>query len=144
MAKLYNGAAFSCPPLAEFKQFFIYMSDNDKKSHENNDKWWRQGLLMFAESTGWIAIPVIGALFLGNWLDEKYQTKPLYFISLTIMAFIISCIGIGMVGIKYIKQIEKEEKSKKLEKDNPSSHKATKDEESKEEENNVNDHRIGS
>jgi len=72
--------------------------------------------MMFAQSTGWIAVPVIGALFLGNWLDQKYQTKPLYFLSLTILAFIISCIGIGMTGIKYIKEIDLEDKNKNLDK----------------------------
>ena len=66
---------------------------------------------MFAESTGWIAFPVIGALFLGRWLDEKQGTEPLYFLSITILAFIISSIGIGMTGVKYMKRIEKAEKS---------------------------------
>jgi len=79
----------------------------------NKDNWWQQGLLMFAESTGWIAIPIILSLFLGRYIDEKQGTEPLYFLSLTAFAFIISCIGIGRVGIKYMKQIDKEENNKK-------------------------------
>ena len=68
---------------------------------------------MFAESTGWIAFPVIGALYLGRWLDEKQGTEPLYFLSITAAAFIISSVGIGITGVKYMKQIEKEEDLKK-------------------------------
>lgn len=68
---------------------------------------------MFVETSGWIAIPVIGALYLGRWLDAKQGTEPLYFLSITAGAFIISCIGIGITGVKYIKQIEQEDKREK-------------------------------
>ncbi len=82
----------------------------DKQTNKNF--WLQTGLKMFAESTGWIAIPIIGALYLGRWLDTKQGTEPLYFLSITAGAFIISCIGIGMTGVKYIRQIEKEDKKK--------------------------------
>jgi hypothetical protein len=85
---------------------------NDNKNKVNNE-WLRQGMMMFAESTGWIAFPVIGALFLGRWLDDQQGTEPLYFLSITGLAFVISSVGIGITGVKYIKQIEKEEKKKK-------------------------------
>ena len=81
---------------------------NDNKNQDKNE-WLRRGMMMFAESTGLIAFPVVGALFLGRWLDEKQGTEPLYFLSITILAFIISSIGIGMTGVKYMKRIEKED-----------------------------------
>ncbi|PWB38491.1 MAG: hypothetical protein C3F02_04010 [Parcubacteria group bacterium] len=68
---------------------------------------------MFGEATGWIAFPVIAALFVGRWLDSRYDSAPLYFLSLTVFAFIISSIGLGLTGVKYMKQIEKEEAAKK-------------------------------
>jgi F0F1-type ATP synthase assembly protein I len=80
---------------------------------QDNNYWLQLGLKMFAESTGWIVIPVVGALFLGRWLDNKYGTEPLYFLAITLMAFIISSIGIGINGVKYIKMIEKDEAGKK-------------------------------
>ncbi len=86
--------------------------ENSKKNKDKNE-WLRQGMMMFAESTGWIAFPVIGALYLGRWLDEKQGTEPLYFLSITAAAFIISSVGIGITGVKYMKQIEKEEDLKK-------------------------------
>ena len=57
--------------------------------------------------------PDYGALYLGRWLDAKQGTEPLYFLSITAGAFIISCIGIGTTGIRYIRQIEEEDKKNK-------------------------------
>ena len=64
----------------------------------------------------WVAIPVIGALFLGQWLDNKYQTGQVYFLTLTGVAFILSIIGMGKVAIKYLKKAEKADN--KLNKEN--------------------------
>lgn len=87
----------------------------DTKDNKNSDKndYMRLALTIFAETTGWIAFPVIGALFLGRWLDEKQGTEPLYYLSITAAAFIISSVGIGITGVKYMKQIEKKEALKK-------------------------------
>ncbi|MBT4850037.1 AtpZ/AtpI family protein [Candidatus Parcubacteria bacterium] len=88
--------------------------ENQPKDKQNQPKdlWLRRGLLVFAESTGWIAFPVISALYLGRWLDQKQGTEPLYFLSITALAFIISSVGIGITGVKYMKQIEQEDKKK--------------------------------
>ncbi len=82
-------------------------------SFNKEDKiWWRRGLLAFAEATGYIAFPVIGALYLGQYLDNKYETGSFYFLLITGIAFIISCLGIARVGLKYLKDIDKEIKEK--------------------------------
>lgn len=92
------------------------MEPVENKPKKDLDKdWWHQGVRMFAQATGWIAFPVIGALFLGQWLDQKYDTGQLYFFSLTALAFIISCVGIGMTGVKYMKEIENINKNNKIE-----------------------------
>lgn len=89
--------------------------ESDKKDVKNKDKneYMRLALTIFAETTGWIAFPVIGALFLGRWLDEKQGTYPLYFLSITGVAFVISSVGIGITGVRYMKKIENEEALKK-------------------------------
>lgn len=71
--------------------------------------------MMFAQTTGWIAFPVVGALFLGRWLDRKYGTEPWLFLAVTVLAFIISSIGIGSIGLRYMKEIDAEYKAKKPE-----------------------------
>ncbi|MBU1203421.1 AtpZ/AtpI family protein [Patescibacteria group bacterium] len=89
--------------------------ESDKKDNKNTDKneYMRLALTIFVETTGWIAFPVIGALFLGRWLDEKQGTYPLYFLGITGLAFVISSVGITITGVKYMKKIEKEEELKK-------------------------------
>lgn len=87
------------------------MGSNGKGNNKNY--WVQMGLKIFAESAGWIAVPVVGALYLGRYLDARQDTAPLYFLGLTIMAFIISSVGIGMTGVRYIKMIEREEKLNK-------------------------------
>jgi F0F1-type ATP synthase assembly protein I len=75
--------------------------------------WWQPALIIFAEVTGWIAVPIIIALYLGRYLDEKNNSEPWFFLGLTGAAFIISCTGMVMVAGKYIRQIEKDARIKK-------------------------------
>ena len=72
--------------------------------------WWQAGLTVFAEVTGWIAVPIIGALYLGRYLDEINDSEPWYFLTLTGMAFVVSTIGITITAGKYISKIEAENK----------------------------------
>jgi len=74
--------------------------------------WWQPALVVFAEVTGWIAVPIILALFLGRYLDERNNSEPWFFLGLTAIAFIISCSGMVIVAGKYIRQIEKEGQNK--------------------------------
>ena len=79
----------------------------------NDHPWWQQGVALFGEVTGWIVVPLIAALYIGKYLDKKQGTGILYFLSLTALAFIISCIGIARLGIKYIRQMEEQDRTKK-------------------------------
>ena len=83
---------------------------------EPQKPWWQPGLVVFAEVTGWIAVPIIGALFLGRYLDERNDSEPWFLIGLTAVAVIISSIGIVSIAGKYIRQIEQE--SKKSDREN--------------------------
>ncbi len=84
---------------------------------EPEKPWWHAGMTVFGEVIGWIAAPIIGALFLGKYLDEINDSDPWYFLSLTALAFIITTIGIVKVAGKYMNQIEKEAK-KEIKSDN--------------------------
>lgn len=79
-----------------------------KKSEDTGSMpWWRDAVVLFSEATGWIVIPLISALYLGQYLDEKQGSGNFYFLSLTALAFIISCVGISILGIRYMKRAEK-------------------------------------
>jgi F0F1-type ATP synthase assembly protein I len=79
-----------------------------------NDKskipWWQPGMVLFARLSGWIIGPVLIALFVGKWLDKKYNTAPWLFLLSVGLAFVLSMIGIVKDSMKEMKRIEEEEK----------------------------------
>ncbi|MEK7584736.1 MAG: AtpZ/AtpI family protein [Patescibacteria group bacterium] len=89
------------------------MPENQQHRDESLEPWWRPAVAIFGEVTGWIVVPIVGALYLGRYLDERNGTTNLYFLGLTFLAFIISSVGIGIVGVKYIRSIEDSNKKEK-------------------------------
>jgi F0F1-type ATP synthase assembly protein I len=75
--------------------------------------WWGPGLAVFAEVTGWIAVPVVGALYLGRFLDEKYHTDPWFFLGLTALSFLVTSYGIVKLATRFIREAELEVKKQK-------------------------------
>lgn len=83
------------------------MDDNKKE----NNNWWRPGVEIFTQVSGWIAGPIILALVVGKALDSHFGTKPWVFLGLTGLAFLFSSFGIVRVTSKYIKDLEKKDKN---------------------------------
>jgi len=81
-----------------------------KEKNKSELPWWRPAILMFYRLSGWIIGPIILALVVGRWLDEKYGTEPWLFLLSIGIAFAISIFGIVMDAIKELKRIEKDEK----------------------------------
>lgn len=73
---------------------------------QSDNAWWQPALAVFAEVTGWIVVPIVAALFLGKWLDEKYDSAPWFYLGLTALAFVFTMAGLVRIGTKYIKQVE--------------------------------------
>jgi F0F1-type ATP synthase assembly protein I len=86
------------------------------QEEKNNSRapWWQPGMLLFARLSGWIGGPIIVALFVGKWLDKKYNTEPWLFLASVGVAFLISSYGIVRDTMRERKRIEKEAKDKKL------------------------------
>lgn len=82
---------------------------------EVKDQWWLPGMLLFINVIGWVAGPVIIALLVGRWLDDKYQTSPWILLIFVFVAFVFSIIGIVKETNKTIKQIEGNKKEEKKE-----------------------------
>lgn len=74
----------------------------------NNNPLWKLGLEIFSQVSGWIAGPIIVSLVLGRYLDTRFDTKPLIFLGLTALAFVVSTVGIVRVVSRYMKDIEKD------------------------------------
>ena len=86
---------------------FIFMNN------KNNNDWWRPAVAIFANISGWIAGPIIVALFLGKYLDKKYNSGSWFFIGLTVIAFFISIAVIWRILKKYIDEVNAEALKKK-------------------------------
>jgi F0F1-type ATP synthase assembly protein I len=85
----------------------------NKENSDNKAPWWQPSLVLFGKLSGWIAGPVIAAIFLGKWLDKKYGTEPWLFLATVGIAFILSSIGIVRDSLREMKRIEEEEKNLK-------------------------------
>ncbi len=66
----------------------------DKKEKDKKFAWWQPAVKMSLRFSGWIVFPVLIAMFLGHWLDDKYNTEPWMFLIVIGLAFIISMIGL--------------------------------------------------
>lgn len=75
------------------------------KEKQNDNLLRSQGLAMFFNLSGWLAGPIIVALFLGKWLDAKYHTGQILFFICLAVAFLITCFGIVKETKAYIKKI---------------------------------------
>ena len=84
----------------------------ENKPDENKAPWWQPGLVLFARLSGWIAVPVIAAVFIGKWLDKKYNSEPWLFLISVGIAFFLSMFGIVRDSMREIRKIEEEVKKK--------------------------------
>ena len=81
------------------------MPDMNEKQH---NAWWMDPMKVFIKTSAWVAVPIIGALFLGRYLDDRFATAPWIFLGLTALAFVCSCYGIIRETLAYMRDIEKE------------------------------------
>lgn len=79
--------------------------------------WWQPAMMMFLKLSAWIAGPVIIALFLGKWLDNRYDSAPWLFLVCTLVAFLISMVGLIKHALIEYRKIEKTSKVKNKTKD---------------------------
>lgn len=65
-----------------------------REKKENNKNWWEPYGAFFFDISWWLAIPVIGALIAGKFLDDRFGTKPWLTLVCIGVAFVLSHIGI--------------------------------------------------
>lgn len=84
--------------------------ENRKKTEPG--AWWQPAIIMFLKLSVWIAAPVIFALYLGKWLDKRFETSPWLFLSCIGLAFAVSLFGLIRNTAREFKKIEKDTKNK--------------------------------
>ena len=82
-------------------------------NNENNNAWWKPGIVIFTKVSASVAIPIVLALFIGKYLDKKFNSEPWIFLGLTAIAFLISIFSIWKNVRDYINDLEKNEKDKR-------------------------------
>ena len=86
---------------------------------EDNKPYWHDALAAFGRMSTWILGPILVALFAGKWLDAKFHTAPVIFLSLTGLAFVMSTFGLVVEGKKYMKKVTDEAEKKTNERNEP-------------------------
>ena len=84
-----------------------------KDSSKSREKaWWADALTMFARFSVLIAVPVVVASFLGNFLDKKYNTEPWLLLTCVGISFILTMIFLVRETMKIFREIEGNDKIK--------------------------------
>jgi len=78
--------------------------------------WWQPAVQLLVQISAWIVGPILAALFLGDFLEQRFGHEPWPTIILIAIAFIITNIGLVKQTIKVSKKIESEIKKEKEEK----------------------------
>lgn len=88
------------------------MADKDLKD-DSQTAWWQPALVVFIKLSGWIGLPIIIALFLGKWLDKKYNSAPWLLLTCIGLAFVLSMAGLIKETISEYKKIDRLSKGEK-------------------------------
>jgi hypothetical protein len=77
-------------------------------SPEKNTKpdYNKTNIEIFGIISSWIVGPIVLALLLGSWLDDKYNHENFFTLTAVGIAFIITCVGIGKEAFKAYKSIK--------------------------------------
>jgi len=83
--------------------------NNDRKPEE---VWWQPALIMFARLSVWIVAPVVVGTYVGNALDRKFESEPIFLMGVVGFSFLVSMFGLVKETTKEYKKIEKENDKK--------------------------------
>ena len=79
-------------------------------NEENNkNSTWGPAIQIFARVSAWIVAPLVVALIAGKSLDSHFNSKPMWFLILAGIGFLVSCFGIVRVIKDYISRMESAE-----------------------------------
>lgn len=90
---------------------FVFVDEN-KQNLNNVGPWWKPGVEIFSQVSTWIIVPIVVALVFGKMLDAHFGTKPILFLVLAGIGFLITCFGMFRVIKNYIKKLQDIEKKK--------------------------------
>jgi len=78
---------------------------------KNNITWWQPAVAIFAKFYGWILAPLVVGLFLGNWLDKKFNTGSMWLLISVGISFVVSIGGLVVAAREEFRKMNKKEDS---------------------------------
>ena len=82
--------------------------DQDGNGLNKGGPWWRPIMIFYIKATSWIALPLILAVFAGNYVSKSIGSQTIFFIFVMI-GFGITCFGIYREIKKYKNDLDKED-----------------------------------
>lgn len=80
--------------------------ENQPQKPSSDNKYYAFSVKLMIDFGFTLAIPAVGAAFLGQYLDEKYNKYPLFLIISLVVAFLISARIIYVKAKKYGKEFQ--------------------------------------
>lgn len=74
--------------------------------NQNKDNWWQDAMFIFFKLSIWIVGPILAGVFIGKYLDERYDSTPWLFLLSVGIAFIVSITGLVKNTLAEFKKIE--------------------------------------
>ncbi len=75
------------------------------------DESWGVALRTMVNVSVWIAFPIIVGLYLGKWLDNRFETSPWLFLTTMAVSFFISIYGLTVHALREFKRIDRKQHS---------------------------------
>ena len=79
-----------------------------ENDHKIKEIWWKPAITVFANISVWIIVPILIALFLGKYLDNKYDSGHRFFFILIAGAFLVTIFGLIIILRKYMTKMKEE------------------------------------
>jgi hypothetical protein len=79
--------------------------------------WWQPGIEVFSQISVLIVFPLLLAIYLGNWLQDRYGHEPWIYIGCVATAFVITNIGLVVITVKASKKMQNISDDNKKEKE---------------------------
>jgi hypothetical protein len=90
--------------LQESPNGFVFVEEQKNNLNKGGRPSWVEGMRLFGDITTWIAVPIVLALILGKFLDRRYGTEPIIFLSLAGLGFFVTCSGIVKIAKEYLRK----------------------------------------
>lgn len=74
---------------------------------QKDSNWWQGSLSVFLRMSYWISAPVLVGIFLGRWLDRRYDSEPWLFLLCTGLSFVFSMVGLIKTAYQEFNKSEK-------------------------------------